>query len=99
MAFPTDPALVIDAILLLVALEAAALLVLWGWWRTGIAPSRALPMLGAGACLLLAMRAILAGQPWRVSALWLGLSFIAHLADVAGRWRRRPDAGPKTPPE
>ncbi len=98
MAFPADPARVIDAILLLVAIEAAALLLLWSWRRTGIAPHRALPMLGAGACLLLAMRAILAGQPWRVSALWLGLSFIAHLVDVAGRWRRRPDAGARTPP-
>lgn len=97
MAQLPAPPLVVDAILLLVAVEAAILLLLWRWRRIGITPQRLLPMLAAGACLLLALRAALAGEPWHVSALWLGLSFLAHLADVAGRWQRRREAGAKTP--
>ena len=89
MASSAAPVAIVDAILVLVAIETVVLLLLWRWRRIGIAPHRLVPMLAAGACLLLALRAVLAGQSWHMSALWLGLSFIAHLVDVAARWRRR----------
>lgn len=93
-----DASLAVDAILMLLAVEAAALLLLWRWRGTGIAPRRLLPMLAAGACLLLALRTVLAGAPWRWTALWLGLSFVAHLADIAGRWQKHPDDRREAPP-
>jgi hypothetical protein len=40
-----------------------------------------------GICLLLALRASLTGAGWTSIALWLALSFPAHLADL---WRRPP---------
>jgi hypothetical protein len=47
--------------------------------------------LASGACLVLALRAALIGAPWTMTALWLGLSFAAHAADLISRLR---PAGP-----
>ena len=75
-----------DGILLLMLLEGGALLLLrhrlgpaGPWWRM-------LPMLAAGACLLLALRIALAGASpaWLLTAL--GAALLAHLADLATRW-------------
>jgi hypothetical protein len=45
-----------------------------------------LPMLAAGACLLLALRVALAGgsPTWLLTAL--GAALLAHIADLASRW-------------
>jgi hypothetical protein len=78
---------IVEAILLLVLLEAAALLV---WHRRtgrGLPPGELLPALLAGAGLLAAWRLAIAGAAWP----WLGLALLAallaHLADLARRWR------------
>lgn len=42
----------------------------------------------SGACLILALRAALTGAGALPVAVWLGLGFVAHLADVAMRLRR-----------
>lgn len=39
----------------------------------------------SGACLLLALQAALAGAGSTWIGLWLGLSLVAHLGDVAAR--------------
>jgi len=41
----------------------------------------------SGAFLILALRAALLDQPPTMIALWLGLGFVAHLADLFGRLR------------
>ena len=78
---------IVDALLVLLAVEAVAL----GWWwrRTGrgVAPRAFLPFLAAGAGLLLAMRTALAGGWWGWVGLWLALAGIAHAVDLRGRWR------------
>jgi hypothetical protein len=71
---------IIDAILLLVFLEAVLFL------RAGRGRIL-LPNLAAGACLLLALRTVLTGAPMALLGFWLALAGIAHGVDVAGRWR------------
>lgn len=78
---------IIDWILLLIVLEAVAL---GAWHRRsgrGIPLRQVLGTLASGAALMLALRASLAGQPWTMVALWLSLALLAHLADLASRWR------------
>lgn len=77
---------IVDAILLLMALEAIALV--WLHRRTGLGPS--LPavaaMLGAGLFLLLALRIALTGGAWFFMAAALAGSLVCHLVDLKSRW-------------
>ncbi|MFO1125421.1 MAG: hypothetical protein U1E25_09185 [Methylocystis sp.] len=80
-----DPRLV-DWILLLVAFEAVGALLLRRLWRRGPPLAGFLCNLLAGAALLIALRAALAGDPsWTIAAS-LAVAFVAHLADLALRW-------------
>jgi hypothetical protein len=78
----------IDLILIVVVIEVTALLLLWRRKRRGIAPPDLLPNLCAGAFLLLALRAVLAGTDWMIAAACLAAAGLAHLTDVYRRWRR-----------
>ena len=78
----------VDLILLVVLLEAAALLLLWRYFRRGVAPLDLLPNLCAGAFLLLALRATLEGLGWMAASGCLAAAGLAHLVDLACRWRR-----------
>ncbi|KGE05227.1 hypothetical protein [Pseudohaliea rubra] len=71
---------VVDVILLLVVLEALLS------FRLGRGTAL-LPNLAAGACLLLALRAVLTGASGAVLGLWLALAGVAHAFDVAARFR------------
>lgn len=77
----------VDAILLLVLLEGAAVLWLHGRRGRGAAPARVLPNLVAGAFLLLALRAALADQGGGAVLVALGFAGIAHGADIVVRVR------------
>ena len=74
------------AIVLLLVLEGGA--IVWIRRRTGrgIALSKLLPSLLAGAGLALALRAALTGAPVMVMALWLAIALVAHLWDLMARW-------------
>ena len=78
----------VDFILVVVVLEASALLLYWARARRGIAPLDLLPNLCAGAFLLLALRATLAGSGWMIASLCLSAAGLAHLIDVYRRWRK-----------
>jgi hypothetical protein len=78
----------VDFILVAVVLEASALLLYWARARRGIAPLDLLPNLCAGAFLLLALRATLAGSGWTIASLCLSAAGLAHLTDVYRRWRK-----------
>jgi hypothetical protein len=43
----------------------------------------------SGACLLLALRGALTGAAWVWIAAWLFAALLAHLADLAQRFRQR----------
>jgi hypothetical protein len=79
---------IVDLILGLVVLEAALLA---GWHaRTGrgIPPAALAGTLGAGAGLLLALRAALVGAWWGWVAAALLAALLAHALDLLGRWRQ-----------
>lgn len=77
----------VDLILILVVLEAAALLVYWRRTGRGVAPSDLLPNLCAGAFLLLALRVMLTGGGWMQACGCLAAAGLAHLVDLYRRWR------------
>lgn len=78
----------LDAILLLLLLEAAGLVLWHRLGGRGPEPRRLLPTLAAGFCLLLALRACLVGAAAPFVALWLAAALAAHLTDLVGRWPR-----------
>jgi len=79
---------IIDFILVLVLLEAIAVVS----WRliksSGPAPLPFIINLVAGASLMLALRNALAGTPWTWIAPCLIVSLGAHLGDLLWRWQR-----------
>jgi hypothetical protein len=78
----------VDLILIIVAVEAAALLVYWRFRRQGVSPGDLLPNLFAGALLLLALRLSLGGADWESCCASLAAAGVSHLVDLARRWRR-----------
>lgn len=75
-------------ILAVVALE-AILLSLYRWWmRRGPWPGDILFNLAAGAALLFALHGALVDASWESIAAWLAVALVAHIADLAMRWRR-----------
>ena len=83
------PGRLVDFVLFVVAAEFVALA--WLDRERGLRAALADPFfaLAPGACLLLALRAAIAGDagPWIL--VWLTASLPAHLADLVRRRRRR----------
>ena len=77
---------VVDAILLLMALEGALIVLLRRRTGAGVPARDLVAMLAAGACLMLALRAALVGAAWPWIALALAAALAAHLADLRRRW-------------
>lgn len=75
----------VDAILMLMAAEAAAITLVGSRMRLALRDVGA--SLVAGACLLLALRAALTGATTHWILLCLALAFVAHLVDMAARRR------------
>jgi hypothetical protein len=78
---------IVDLILVLVAVEAAALLSVRAVSSRGPSPAAIIANLAAGAMLMLALRSVLVAAHWSVTALWLVAALVAHLTDLALRWR------------
>jgi hypothetical protein len=77
---------IVDAILGLVLVELSALILIRMKTRRGLNPRDLVAGLLPGVGLLLALRAALLGDPWRIIALCLGVALIAHVYDLARRW-------------
>jgi hypothetical protein len=80
---------VVDLILTIMAIEAIVLLTYRMATGRGIPPAGLVTNLIAGALLLLALRTALTGSPWTLTAAWLGGALLAHIADLAQRWRNQ----------
>ena len=78
---------IIDAILVLVLVEAIALAVYHRATGRGIALREVLWTLASGACLMIALRIALTGGAWYAVAAPLTAALITHLVDLARRWR------------
>lgn len=79
---------IIDAIIVLMVLETAALLAFRGVTGKGVSTRALLPFMAAGICLMLALRAALVDGSWMVIASLLMLAFVFHILDIALRWTR-----------
>jgi hypothetical protein len=78
---------IIDLILVMVAVEVAALALWRRWSGTGPGLGGLAANLTSGACLLLAVRAALVDAAWEWVAVALLGSLLAHVADLYGRWK------------
>lgn len=79
---------IIDAILVLVALE-AVVLALWVLRRATIDRLSLFATLAAGAALMCALRSVLAGAGLVWLLAWLALALLAHSIDLYARLGRR----------
>ncbi|WP_293367972.1 hypothetical protein [Nevskia sp.] len=79
--------LAVDLVLALMAGEALVLLAVHRYAGRGPAPSDWLANLASGFCLVLGIRAVVAGLSWPWLALALSGSLAAHLVDLKLRWR------------
>jgi hypothetical protein len=77
---------IVDAILVLMVLELAAIAVFRRMTGRGPAVVALLPNFAAGACLVLALRAALTGSNVGAVSGWLLGALIAHALDLASRW-------------
>lgn len=87
MAGPIDLALVIDGAVALIAIEVLLFIALRSFYGSGPMLLTSLANGMAGAALLLAMRAALRGASFAVTGAWLSVALLAHIVDVASRWR------------
>jgi hypothetical protein len=78
---------VVDLILALVVIEAIVLLIFRSMTGRGIPAVSLLINLLAGTFLLMALRSALTEMPWASTAAWLSAALVAHVADIALRWR------------
>lgn len=79
---------IVDLILLLMALEALVVCVLAYGLRRRLPVAGLLLNLAAGACLLLALRAVLTDAGWMLVGVWLTGALVAHVSDLFLRLRR-----------
>ena len=84
MDFVFDPRHAVDLVLACIVLELLALAVL-----RSHSLRRALPSLGAGLAMALALRCALFGSAWPWVWLCMAAAGMAHTAEVTRRWRIR----------
>lgn len=78
---------IVDIMLLVVVIEVSLLFVYWRATGRGVAPRALWPNVGAGACLMLALRGSLTGSAWVWIAVALIGALICHALDLTVRWR------------
>lgn len=76
-----------DIILALIIVECVVLLLVRAKLGRGPSPAAIIANLAAGAMLMLALRSVLVAAQWNETALWLLAALLAHLTDLALRWR------------
>ncbi|MBC8086596.1 MAG: hypothetical protein H7Z40_04980 [Phycisphaerae bacterium] len=77
---------IVDAIMVLVAVELIALLLYRRRTNRGMLMSEAISFLGAGAGLLLALRVLVTNGPFVVFALAMLIALAMHIWHVKQRW-------------
>ncbi|MGQ9659307.1 MAG: hypothetical protein ACUVT0_04260 [Thermochromatium sp.] len=79
---------IVDLILVLILFEGLVLTLVHRQTGRGLPPSDLIGFLLSGFLLMLALRAALVGAWWGWISLALTGALVAHLADLAWRWRR-----------
>lgn len=75
-----------DIVAVVIVIEAIMLITVKYLTGHGINSGKVIALLVPGFCLVMALRSVMADEPWYWLALWLTLSLIAHLIDVWLRW-------------
>lgn len=78
----------IDFVIVVSLLEGVVLLLLHRLTGRGVPAADLLPNLGAGLCLMLALRCAIAGAGWVWIAVALAGAGLAHSLDLRRRWHR-----------
>jgi hypothetical protein len=78
---------IVDAIIVLVLIEAIAILAYHRITGRGIALGQIVWTLASGLSLMIALRAALTGGAWHSVAAPLTAALVTHLLDLAGRLR------------
>ena len=78
----------IDVVIAVTLMECALLIFYHHVTKRGLAPKDYLLNLGAGLCLMLALRSALASTGWLWMVLCLVAAGLAHGADLWTRWKR-----------
>ncbi len=78
---------VVDLVLVFMFVEGAGLIAYRVLTGRGLASVSVALMLLPGACLVFALRAVLAGAATTVVIAWLTLALVVHVADLWQRWR------------
>jgi preprotein translocase subunit SecG len=76
----------IDCILILMLLELVVLALIRRSTQGGLKVTPLLTNLGAGAALLMSLRAALTRQTWQIITVWLIVALVAHAVDLKLRW-------------
>lgn len=84
-----DSGWLLNAVIAVTLLEAAALLVYRRVSGKGIALRDWGLNLLSGLCLMMAVRSAVLGAVWPATAAWLSAAGLAHGADLLSRWRRQ----------
>ncbi len=102
MAAYLDDGRLIDGIIALLAFEALALVAVRAFLGRGPSVVSLIANCAAGGALFLALRAAMAEAPFAVIGACLLAALVAHVADLAARWRGLPPAldivRPPSPP-
>ncbi len=92
MAAYLDDGRLIDWIVALLAFEAVALSAVRALFGRGPSVTSTIANCTAGGALFLALRAAMANAPFPIIGACLLVALVAHVADLATRWRRAPRA-------
>lgn len=87
---------IIDFILCMIVVELFVLGTYWHRTKRGVEPKSLIAMLGAGACLMMTIKAVLAQAGVEQIAFWLAGSLVFHLADLCCRWNHGAISGAKS---
>jgi hypothetical protein len=77
----------VDLVLIFLVIEAVWVISHWRKTKRGVAPADFLPGMISGALMLIALRVTIGGGHFLVPTICLCLAGLAHLVDVARRWR------------
>lgn len=79
----------IDTIIAVTLLEAAALVAFYRQTKRGPRPRDYLLNMTSGLCLMLALRGALVGSAWHLIAVALSAAGLAHVVDLVVRFQQR----------
>ena len=89
MIAPFGNGTIVDFVLVFMLFEAIVLIIVRMKTRSGLGAVDLLVSMGAGAALLMALRAVIRGNVWQYLVFWLMVALVFHVWDLTRRWTTR----------